>query len=105
MRRAARMAHAETAGSRVVDVLGAAARVARSAGLERGTFALRDTADLVFRRLGRPPLAVDVDGICVRGFLRQRSFLANVVKPGTTYRGLFTRALEPGMTVVDGGAH
>src|SRR3989442_1504480 len=42
MRRAARMAHAETAGSRVVDVLGAAARVARSAGLEPGTFALRD---------------------------------------------------------------
>jgi FkbM family methyltransferase len=99
------MAHAETSGSRAVTLLGAAARVARSAGLERVTWAVRDAADLPFLLLRRPPLAVEVEGIRVHGFLRQRSDLAEIVKPGTTYRELFLRTLEPGMTVVDAGAH
>jgi FkbM family methyltransferase len=61
--------------------------------------------DAPFVRAGRPPLAIDLGGVKPRGFLRHRSALADLNRPGTTYRGLFEASLRSGMTVVDGGAH
>jgi FkbM family methyltransferase len=46
-----------------------------------------------------------IDGVPVRGFLRHRSFLAEARLPRETYAELFVSLLQPGMTVVDGGAH
>lgn len=65
---------------------------------------LRDALDALFVRIGRPPLAIGV-GVKPRGFLRHRSALADLHRPGTTYRSLFERCLRPGMTVIDAGAH
>jgi FkbM family methyltransferase len=91
--------------NRSLAVLGRAARLARSVGLGGALRALRDGADSVFLGVDRPPLKASVDGVRVRGYLRHRSFLDEVVRPTTTYRSLFVRSLRPGMTVVDGGAH
>lgn len=66
---------------------------------------LRDALDAPFVRAGRSPLAVELDGVVVRGFLRHRSALADLGHAGSTYRGLFEASLRPGMLVVDGGAH
>jgi FkbM family methyltransferase len=81
------------------------ARAARAAGLGDAFAATRDASDAVFLRTGLPPLSASIDGVRVRGYLRHRSFLHEASLPGTTYRELFVRALRPGMTVVDGGAH
>jgi FkbM family methyltransferase len=90
---------------RGVEALGTLTRAARRAGLEPALHGLRDALDAPLVRVGRPPLAVDVEGLVLRGFLRHRSALADIARPGTTYAGLFTRSLRPAMTVVDGGAH
>ena len=87
------------------EALGTLTRMARRAGLEQAARRLRDAADGLFLRLARPPLAVEVDGVRLRGFLRHRSFLAEVIRPGATYRELFAGLLRPGLTVVDAGAH
>lgn len=79
--------------------------MARRAGLEPVLHRLRDALDAPFVRSGRPPLAVDLDGVKPRGFLRHRSALADLNRPGTTYRRLFEASLRPGMLVVDAGAH
>lgn len=92
-------------GRRSVGVLGSAARAARAVGLATAVSRARDALDTVFIRARRPPLRVAVDGVRIRGFLRHRSFLADVARPGGTYRELFVSMLRPGMTVVDGGAH
>lgn len=92
-------------GRRSVGVLGSVARAARDVGLEPAVSGARDALDAVFVRAQHPPLCVSVDGVPVRGFLRHRSFLADVARPGGTYRELFATKLRPGMTVVDGGAH
>jgi FkbM family methyltransferase len=89
----------------MLRALGAVARAARRAGLGPVFARARDAADAAFQRAGRPPLAVTIDGVRVRGFARHRSFLDEAARPGTTYRELFVRALKPGMTVIDGGAH
>ena len=93
------------AANRILDVLGAGARAARSAGLGGVLAAVRDAADAVSVRAGRPPLRAEIDRVSVRGYLRHRSYLAEAARPGTTYRELFARTLRPGLTVVDGGAH
>ena len=66
---------------------------------------LRDVLDAPFVRAGHPPLAIDLGGVKPRGFLRHRSALADLNRPGTTYRRLFEASLRPGMLVVDAGAH
>ena len=66
---------------------------------------LRDVLDAPFVRTGRPPLGIDLDGVKPRGFLRHRSALADLNRPGTTYRRLFEASLRPGMLVIDAGAH
>ena len=86
-------------------MLGRAARAARSAGLGRPLGALRDAIDAPLVRLGRPPLRARSNGIEVRGFLRHRSFLADVARPGAGgYQQLLAQTVRPGMTVIDGGA-
>lgn len=90
----------------MIDTLGAAARIARSAGLGAPLRAVRDAADAAFARVGRPPLHATTDGFRLRGYLRHRSYLAHVAAgtPGG-YRHLFAKSLAPGATVCDGGAH
>lgn len=89
----------------MLRVAASLARAARVVGLGTAFAATRDTADAVFLRAGRPPFSAFIDGVRVRGYLRHRSFLHEAAQPGTTYRELFVRTLQPGMTVVDGGAH
>jgi FkbM family methyltransferase len=94
-------------GGRALTTLGTGARWAREAGLGAALRATRDGLDSVFVRLGHPPLKAEVDGVTVHGYLRHRSFLAHVASGTyeTEYRRLFERALVPGATVVDAGAH
>jgi FkbM family methyltransferase len=92
-------------GRRAVGALGSVARAARNIGLGSVFSLTRDGLDALFLRAQRPPLHVSVGGMPVRGFLRHRSFLADVARPGRTYSELFLSTLRPGMTVVDGGAH
>lgn len=87
--------------------LGAAARAARQARLERPLALARDAGDALFLRLRRPPLSATDGSVTLRGFLRHRSFLAELERGGyePTLRSALLGALEPGCTFVDGGAH
>jgi FkbM family methyltransferase len=91
--------------NRIVSSLGAISRMSRSLGFERAAHAARDAADRPFVRAGRPPLSVEVDGLRLGGFLRHRSFLDEVSRPGSTYRELFVSEVVRATTVVDAGAH
>jgi FkbM family methyltransferase len=92
--------------NRAITVLGTAARAARAVGIGRIVAAGRDAADAGFVRTRMPPLRARSDGVDLRGFLRHRSFLADVARgtPGG-YRELLRSVLEPGATFIDGGAH
>jgi FkbM family methyltransferase len=92
-------------GRSSVGALGLLAKGARTLGLGSPLAWARDAVDTIFVRARRPPLRASVGGVAVRGFLRHRSFLADVARPGRTYGELLLRTLRPGMTVVDGGAH
>jgi FkbM family methyltransferase len=92
-------------GPVVIRLLGAASAGARRIGLGSAARWAALAVDAVLLRLRLPPLTAQVDGVAVRGFLRHRSFLAEVVRPRQTYAELFQSLLRPGMTVVDGGAH
>lgn len=91
----------------LLDMLGRGARVSRKVGVERLAHILRSALDVLLVTVRWPPLAAEVDGIPLRGFLRHRSFLAAVAsghyEPFT--REMFVRALRSAMLVVDGGAH
>lgn len=67
----------------------------------------RDAADAALERFDKPPLRVAVDGIELCGYFCHRSFFHELSRG--SYEGfmreLFLGALEPGTTVVDGGAH
>lgn len=89
----------------MIGALGRAAALARRSGLGGVARVAVNAGDSIFLRAGRPPLRADVDGLELRGYLRHRSYLAETMRPRATYAELFTRLLEPGMTVVDGGAH
>jgi FkbM family methyltransferase len=89
----------------VIATLGRAAALARRSGLGGAARVAVNTGDAMFLRGGRPPLHAHVDGIELGGYLRHRSYLAETMRPRATYAELFTRLLEPEMTVVDGGAH
>lgn len=92
--------------NQVITILGSAARAARAAGIGRIVAVGRDAADTAFVRTRMPPLRARSDDVDLRGFLRHRSFLADVARgsPGG-YRTLLRSVLEPGATVIDGGAH
>ena len=85
--------------------LGGIARGARAAGLGRPLGVVRDVCDAPFVKLGRPVLRGRIEGLAFRGHLRHRSFLASGARRESSYVGLFLRSLQPGLTVVDGGAH
>lgn len=90
---------------RSLALLGFGASLARAAGLGRALDRARNALDARFVRAERPPLRATIDDEAIYGFLRHRSFLAEVTRPATTYRELFVRQLRPGLTVIDGGAH
>jgi FkbM family methyltransferase len=91
----------------VKTVLGRAAQAARGAGLARPLGLGRDLVDRLLLRLGRPPLAAPVGSRRLRGFLRHRSFLAEVelgdYEP--TLRKLILESVGSGTLFVDVGAH
>jgi FkbM family methyltransferase len=91
----------------MIGLLGRLAASARRAGLGGPARAARDSADAVFRTVGRPPLRVEVDGIAVRGFLRHRSFLAHLSRGDyeTFLRSQFVAALADADLVLDVGSH
>jgi FkbM family methyltransferase len=88
-----------------VTLLGGLAAGARRLGAGGVVRRLVPVADRACASVGRAPLTVEVAGVPLHGYLRHRSFLADVTRPGRTYVGVFLHALVPGMTVVDGGAH
>jgi FkbM family methyltransferase len=90
---------------RVLQRLGTAARLGRAVHLGPPLRVARDCLDYLFVRTGRPPLAATIGGAQFNGYLRHRSFLAGDARRGNSYRDLFLRMVEPGLTVVDGGAH
>jgi FkbM family methyltransferase len=89
----------------VIRLLGVVAAVFRRIGMRGTARAAVFVLDAGLLRVRRPPLTAHVDGVTIRGFLRHRSFLAEAMRPRATYAELFQRLLQPGMTVVDGGAH
>ena len=87
--------------------LGACARVLRAIHTEPLLRATRDRIDALFVRSGRPPLRGHADGVELRGFLRHRSFLADVSAGRfDAYAGeILLGELRAGTTFVDVGAH
>lgn len=88
-------------------LLGACARVLRTVHAEPLLRAGRDRVDALFVRRGRPPLRGHADGVELRGFLRHRSFLADVSAGRfDAYAGeVLLGELQEGTTFVDVGAH
>ena len=84
-------------------VLRAARRSPLASVLRRG----RAAADSVLGVAGPPPLAADVHGVRLRGYLRHRAFLRRLAagEYEAATRRLLERAIEPGACFVDGGAH
>jgi NADPH2:quinone reductase len=90
----------------MLTVLGGVARTLRRAGLQRPLRAVRDAADTALLRFDRPPLRARVDGLELHGFLRHRSFLADVERDyEPTLRDLIVSSLDDGSVFVDVGAH
>jgi FkbM family methyltransferase len=92
-------------GPVVIRLLGVVAAALRRTGLRSAARAGVFVVDAGLLRARRPSLTVHVDGVTIRGFLRHRSFLAEAMRRRETYAELFQRLVQPGMTVVDGGAH
>lgn len=86
-------------------LLGSVAAGARRVGAQGAARRLVSVVDWGYTAAGRAPLSAEIAGVRVRGYVRHRGFLAEAMRPGTTYAELFVRSLRPGMTVVDGGAH
>lgn len=91
----------------LLAVLGAGARVLRALHADRLLRAVRDQVDTLFVKSGRPPLRGYVDGLELRGFLRHRSFLADVSAGRfDAYAGeVLLGELGEGTLFVDVGAH
>lgn len=87
--------------------LGGVARLARRAGLGGLLAIWRDGVDALLLRLGRPVLGAPVGGRTLRGFLRHRSFLAEVERGDyePTLRQLIVTQAGPATLFLDVGAH
>jgi FkbM family methyltransferase len=94
-------------GQTMLLILGKIAAFSRRMGLGSLVNTSNNLMDFAFMKAGRPPLRVKMDGLEVCGFLRHRSFLEQLSsgKYESFSRQLYERALRPGMTVIDGGAH
>ncbi len=75
--------------------------------LGRNAAALRNALDAVFTLFGFPPLAADIDGVRLYGFLRHRSILEQFA--GGSYesatRRVFRELLPSADVLIDVGAH
>lgn len=91
----------------LLALLGAGARVLRALHADRLLRAVRDRIDALFVKSGRPPLRGHADGVELRGFLRHRSFLADVTAGRfDAYAGrVLLDELHDGVVFVDVGAH
>jgi FkbM family methyltransferase len=93
---------------RATGALGTAARWVRRARLGNVLRAGIDGIDRALLRAGVPPLAAEIDGVELRGYLRHRGFL-DYVRHGmpeeTYYRSLVLDAVDSQTTFVDAGAH
>ncbi len=87
----------------MIRLLGAFARALRAAGGGRVLRLAQDAVDAT----GRPLLRAEVDGVTLRGFLRHRSFLGDLVGKGHErfVRSLLFDAVTTETTFVDVGAH
>ena len=88
-------------------VLGRVARLTRAAGLARPLAAARDAIDAGLLRLRMPVLSAPAAGRRLRGFLRHRSFLAEIARGDyePTLRQFILESVVPGAVFVDVGAH
>jgi FkbM family methyltransferase len=97
----------EQVSGKILRSLGAAAAALRASGLKRPMNFARDGVDAVVMRIGVPPLSAGVDGFRLHGFLRHRSFLAELdsgaYEPIT--RMIIRTLAREAETFVDGGAH
>lgn len=95
-------------GIRATSTLGTAARWARRAGLGHLLRAGIDLTDRALLRADLPPLAAEIDGVDLRGYLRHRGFL-DYVRRGMPeerfYRRLLVDTIDSRTTFVDAGAH
>jgi FkbM family methyltransferase len=91
----------------MIELLGRVAAFARAHGLEGALRFSRDLGDAVLLRARTPPLSVTVGGIKLRGFLRHRSFLAELATGGyePTVCKLYVEAVAGAEVVIDVGAH
>jgi len=87
--------------------LGRVARLARRAGLAAPVAVARDAVDAALLRLHLPMLGAAAGGRRLRGFLRHRSFLAEVDRGDyePTLRQIILASVGPGALFVDVGAH
>ena len=91
----------------LLAILGAGARLLRALHADSLLRAARDRVDALFVKAGRPPLRGHAEGVELRGFLRHRSFLADVSAGRfDAYAGeVLLGELREGTTFVDVGAH
>ena len=87
--------------------LGRAARAARRSGFAGPLESARDAVDAALLRLDAPALSAPTGDRKVRGFLRHRSFLAEIERADyePTLRQLLLQNLRTGALFVDVGAH
>jgi FkbM family methyltransferase len=87
--------------------LGVGAWALRRLRLERALVAARDGVDSLFVRAGRPPLRTHIGAVELRGFLRHRSFLADVTadEHEPFLREVLLGELRAETLFVDVGAH
>jgi len=87
--------------------LGGCAWAFRRLRAERALVATRDSVDSMLVRAGRPPLRTHVGSVELRGFLRHRSFLADVTsdKHEPFLRQVLLAELRPETLFIDVGAH
>jgi FkbM family methyltransferase len=91
----------------MIVLFGRLAVFARSHGLGGVLHVVRDSVDAVLLSTRIPPLSATVGGIKLRGFLRHRSFLAELDSGEyeRTARKLFVDAVTNAEVVIDVGAH
>jgi FkbM family methyltransferase len=93
----------------VKTFLGRAAGAARRAGLAGPVASARDAVDAALLRLGAPVLSAPAGGRRIRGFLRHRSFLAEIERGAyePSLQRLIVESVESGNRplFVDVGAH
>ena len=92
---------------RGLSFLGRIAALLRNAGLQRLLTIARNALDAIFQIIRFPPLAAEIDGVRLHGFLRHRSILEQFA--GGSYesatRKLFRELLPSADVFVDAGAH